>query len=105
MCSLLSRAMAKAIVAVLLFVVATLVGGDIWAFAAPAIASRPAVVDLRWQFEKGKTFYLKITTRTRQTMKVMNNDVDQSQQLTLFLSWTPADKKGDTWRLRQKVEG
>jgi WD40 repeat protein len=101
---LLDHAIVKALTGVLLFVVAIRIGGP-RAFAAPGPASHPGVVDLQWQFEKGKIVYLKIATETRQTMKVMNNDVDQSQKLTLFLSWTPTDKKDDTWRLRQMVEG
>jgi WD40 repeat protein len=74
-------------------------------WGAPGSALRPPTVDLRWEFEKSKTFYLKITTRARQTMKVMSNEVDQSQTLTFYLSWTPLEKKGDTWRIRQKIEG
>jgi Family of unknown function (DUF6263) len=62
-------------------------------------------VDLKWKFEKGKAFYQKMTTVTEQTMKVMNNDVKQTQRQVFYFSWLPVEPKGDTWVLRQKIEG
>ena len=62
-------------------------------------------VELKWKFEKGKAFYQKMTTQTDQTMKVMNNDVTQKQRQVFYFSWTPVEQKGDTWVLKQKIEG
>jgi hypothetical protein len=59
--------------------------------------------ELKWKFEKGKAFYQKMTTTTEQTMKVMNNDVKQTQKQTFYFSWTPVEQKGDTWILKQKT--
>jgi hypothetical protein len=64
-----------------------------------------AKVELKWKFEKGKPFYQKMKTLTEQTMKVMNNDVKQTQEQTFYFSWTPVEQKGDTWVLKQRIEG
>src|ERR1700730_5469883 len=60
---------------------------------------------LKWKLEKGKTFYQKLVTDTKQTMKVMNNDVVQTQKQTFYFSWTPEEQKGDTWVIKQKIDG
>src|SRR6202051_4282719 len=60
---------------------------------------------LEWKFEKDKVFYQKMTTETKQTMKVMNNDVNQTQKQTFYFSWTPEKKDGDSWIIKQKIEG
>jgi RNA polymerase sigma factor (sigma-70 family) len=70
----------------------------------PAARQRPAVT-LRWKFEAGRPFYQEMTTETVQTMKVMDNDVKQTQKQTFFFRWEPVERKGDTWVLKQKVEG
>jgi hypothetical protein len=62
-------------------------------------------VTLAWKFEKGKTFYQTMTTKTKQTMKVMNNDVNQTQEQTFYFSWTPVSQEGDSWVLEQKILG
>jgi len=62
-------------------------------------------VDLKWKFEKDKTFYQKMTTETNQTMKVMNNDVKQTQKQTFYFSWTPKKVEKDKVELEQKIEG
>ena len=64
-----------------------------------------AKAELKWKFEKGKAFYQKMTTTTEQTMKVMNNDVKQTQKQVFYFSWTPLDKKDDTWTVKQRIEG
>jgi hypothetical protein len=61
--------------------------------------------ELKWKFEAKKPFYQKMTTTTEQTMKVMNNDVKQTQKQTFYFSWTPVEQKGDTWTIKQKIEG
>src|ERR1700692_3875609 len=60
---------------------------------------------LVWKFEKDKTFYQKMTTVTKQTMKVLNNDVSQTQNQTFIFSWTPTEQKGDDWTVTQKIVG
>lgn len=60
---------------------------------------------LKWKFEKGKTFYQKQVTETKQTMKVMNSDVVQTQKQTFYFSWTPESQDGDKWIIKQKIEG
>jgi RNA polymerase sigma factor (sigma-70 family) len=78
---------------------------------APAAARPPAegkagpAVTLRWKFEEGRPFYQEVTTQTRQTMKVMNNDVRQQQTQTFYFRWEPVERQGDGWVLQQKVEG
>src|SRR5436309_1374456 len=39
-------------------------------------------VDLKWKFDKDKTFYQEMTTETKQTMKVMGMDITQNQKQT-----------------------
>jgi hypothetical protein len=65
----------------------------------------PTKVTLAWKFEKNKTFYQTMTTETKQTMKVMNNDVVQNQKQTFIFSWTPLEEKGGKWTLEQKILG
>jgi hypothetical protein len=60
---------------------------------------------LKWKFEKGKPFYQTMKTETTQTMKVMNNNVEQKQDQTFYFSWTPEKQEGDNWVLKQKIEG
>ena len=72
--------------------------------ATAALAQDSA--ELKWKFEKGKTFYQEMTTRTEQRMKVMGQDVSQNQEQTFIFSWTPKeqDPKGN-WVIVQKIEG
>ena len=58
---------------------------------------------LAWKFEKDKTFFQKMTTETHQTMKVLNNDISQTQKQTFVFSWTPTEQKGDDWTVKQKI--
>jgi hypothetical protein len=62
-------------------------------------------VSLRWKFEKGKVFYQKMVTKTVQNMKVMNNDVNQTQNQTFFFSWTPTKVDNDKATIEQKIIG
>ena len=72
--------------------------------AAPAFGQE---VDIKWKFEKGKTFYQEMTTESKQTMKVMGIEINQTQKQTFFFSWTPdsQDEKDGSWRIKQKIEG
>jgi hypothetical protein len=65
---------------------------------------------LAWKLEddKGKpvpVFYQKMTTDTTQKMKVSNQEVTQTQKQTFIFSYTPEKKDGDTWTIKQKIEG
>jgi len=62
-------------------------------------------VTLQWKFEKDKTFYQTMKTETKQTMKVMNNEVNQNQNQTFYFSWKPLKAEGDTWTIEQTIEG
>src|SRR5688572_1518749 len=47
---------------------------------------------LEWKaFEKGKEFYQELTTKTTQTMKVMGQEVQQTQEQTFYIQWVPGD--------------
>jgi hypothetical protein len=74
--------------------------------ALPAFAADDKPVTLKWKLEKDKPFYQEMTTTTKQSMKVMNSDVNQNQTQTFFFSWTPTsqDKDGN-WTIKQKIEG
>lgn len=62
--------------------------------------------DIAWKFEKDKTFYQEMTTKTVQDMKVMGQDVKQTQEQTFYYSWTPKEQDKDgNWTVEQKVEG
>ena len=60
---------------------------------------------IKWKFEKEKTFYQKVVTKTVQKMKVTGTDINQEQNQTFFFSWTPVKQDGDNWELKQKIEG
>jgi len=62
---------------------------------------------LKWKFEKDKVFYQKMTTVTKQTMKVMNNDVNQTQDQTFYFSWKPTkiDEEKGTVTIDQEIIG
>src|SRR5262249_29851923 len=60
---------------------------------------------LKWKFDKDNVFYQKMTTETKQTMKVMNNDVAQTQKQTFYFSWKPTKVEGKTVEIEQKIEG
>jgi hypothetical protein len=62
--------------------------------------------NLKWKFEKGKTFYQEMTTDTKQEMDVMGMKINQTQKQTFYLSWTPVEQAADgNWTIKQKIEG
>jgi len=65
----------------------------------------PTKVTLAWKFEKDKTFYQTMTTKTKQTMKVMSNDVTQNQEQTFYFSWKWLKDEGGKWEIEQKILG
>ena len=63
-------------------------------------------VKLEWKFQKGKPFYQELKTETKQDMKVMGQEVKQSQTQTVYFSWTPTEQDKDkNWIIKQKIEG
>jgi hypothetical protein len=68
---------------------------------------KPKVGDvvLKWKFEKGKVFYQKMETTTNQTMKVMNNDVNQKQKQIFYFSWKPTEIKDNIVTIEQEIIG
>jgi hypothetical protein len=60
---------------------------------------------LKWKFDSKTPFYQKMVTETKQTMKVQNQDVNQTQKQTFYFSWTPVRKDGESWVIKQKIEG
>src|SRR5208337_1346976 len=61
--------------------------------------------DLKWKFEKGKSFYQELTTETNQDMKVQGMDVKQKQKQTFYFQWTVLDQKEKDWVIEQKIVG
>jgi RNA polymerase sigma factor (sigma-70 family) len=66
--------------------------------------SRAAVL-FQWKFKKGQPFYQIVTTKTRQNMEVMNNDVTQNQEQTFYIQWTPEKKVDGKWIIAWKILG
>lgn len=54
---------------------------------------------------KGKEFFQELYTKTTQTMKVMGQEVQQTQEQTFYISWTPTEKDKDNWCVTQKIIG
>jgi hypothetical protein len=62
-------------------------------------------VTLKWKFEKDKVFYQTMSTKTVQTMKVMNNDVNQTQNQTFYFKWKVTKVESDKATLEQEIAG
>ena len=61
--------------------------------------------DLAWKFEKDKSFFQELTTKTTQAIKVQGLDVNQIQEQTFYFKWTPVKQDGDKWQVKQVIEG
>jgi hypothetical protein len=63
-------------------------------------------VTIKWSFKKDQVFYQSMKTVTKQSMKVMKNDVSQTQEQTFFFSWKvkSIDEKEGKATLDQKIE-
>ncbi len=72
---------------------------------APDKATAVDKVTLQWKFEAKKPFYQKMVTKTVQTMKVMNNDVNQTQNQTFYFKWTPIKVENDKVTIEQEIIG
>src|SRR5690348_11222352 len=66
-------------------------------------APKGDAVTLKWKFEKDKVFYQTMTTKTKQSMKVMNNDVNQTQNQTFYFKWRPTKVEGDKVTIDQEI--
>jgi RNA polymerase sigma factor (sigma-70 family) len=62
-------------------------------------------IEITRTFDMGKFFSQTMTTKTKQTMKVMGSEVVQSQEQTFYFSWTPEKQDGDNWIVKQRIEG
>jgi len=62
-------------------------------------------VVLKWKFKKDGIFYQTMSTKTVQTMKVMNNDVSQTQNQTFYFSYKVLDEKADKVTVEQEIIG
>src|SRR5262249_54519685 len=60
-------------------------------------------VSLKWKFEKDKKFFQKMSTETKQTMKIASSDFNQTQNQTFVFSWTATAVEGDTVTLTQEI--
>jgi hypothetical protein len=87
-----------------LFVLALLSGLSLPAFSQEKKDDKKTVT-LAWKFEKDKAFYQTMTTETKQTMKVMNNDVIQTQKQTFYFKWKPTKVEGDKATIDQEIIG
>lgn len=85
-----------AVSAMLVFTIATLVGGQ-----DPKQEGKK--FDLK--LEKDKKFYQQLTTNVQQVIKVMGQDLTQSQDSTFYFKWTPIKQEGDKWELSDEIEG
>jgi RNA polymerase sigma factor (sigma-70 family) len=111
----MSKLQARA--ALLLAAVLAIVGAGALARPAPARddaapATKPArpdvesdeAVALRWRFEKGTPFYLKLTTNTRQVLRFKTRAQEQNQKQTFYFRFTPYKQSGRIWQIKQKIE-
>jgi hypothetical protein len=71
--------------------------------ASPMLANAQDV-ELAWKFEKGKTFYQTMKTKTSQTMNIMSQPVKQDQEQEFLFSWTAKDVSDTAIVLDQKIE-
>ncbi len=58
-----------------------------------------------WTFKLNESFYQEMTTETVQNIKVQGLDVNQTQKQTFYFKWTPIKQEGDSWQIKQTIEG
>jgi uncharacterized protein DUF6263 len=84
-------------------------GGVVTAFTVLALGvSANAQAPLQWKGfkDKGKVFYQTMTTKTTQKMKVQEQEVDQVQSQTFYISWEPmGEDKDKNYSVKQKIIG
>jgi hypothetical protein len=54
---------------------------------------------------KGKPFFQEVTTKTKQTIKVMGQEVVQDQSQTFIIQWTPKEMAGKDYVVAQRIVG
>src|SRR5262249_25673529 len=54
---------------------------------------------------KAKPFYQKLVTKTDQKMTVMNQEINQKQEQTFYIKWTPKEMKDKNWVASQQIVG
>ena len=74
------------------------------------LASLPALAqdEAKWEwkaFAPKNTFWQELKTETTQTMKVMGQEVKQTQEQTFIIEWTGLDAKGGDLVVGQKIKG
>jgi hypothetical protein len=57
------------------------------------------------KFEKDKAFWMELTTKTIQNIKVQGLDVGQNQEQTFIFKFEPLKQEGDKWVIKQTIEG
>jgi RNA polymerase sigma factor (sigma-70 family) len=62
-------------------------------------------IEVTRSFATGLFFYQIMTTKTKERLKVMGNEVVQNQELTFTFSWAPVKQDGDIWIAKQRIEG
>jgi hypothetical protein len=72
--------------------------------AVPVLAQEAPEVELTWKFDKGKTFFQTLKTKTSQTMNIMGQPVRQDQEQEFVFSWTVKDITDAGIVLEQKIE-
>lgn len=84
--------------------VATLIGG-----LEPKVAGQEPKkgpeTKFTFKLEKDKKFYQSMTTNVDQVIKVMGQDLSQTQDSTFYFKWTPTKQEGDKWELTDEIEG
>jgi len=77
------------------------------ALTLSATAHQGDAVSIEWKFEKDKTFWQELTTKTTQNLKVQGMDITQDQEQTFYFSWTPMkqDEKTKNWEVKQTITG
>jgi len=62
-------------------------------------------VTLAWKLEPKKTFYQKMVTTTTQSMTIMGNTVNQTQNQTFYFAWTPTKVDQGKATIEQEIIG
>lgn len=71
----------------------------------PALGGGGDKLDFKAFSKKGNVFYQELTTDTKQTMKVMGQEVKQDQKQTFYIEWTVGEPQGKNWVVTQKIIG
>ena len=81
-----------------------LLAGAAFLVSLPALAQDGE----KWEwkaFAQGNVFYQELTTETNQTMKVMGQDVKQTQLQTFIIEWTGLAPKDGNLVVQQRIKG